>query len=81
MFVVKRGRARFTIGDVRSDATAVDDVPGLAGLPHDHKTPGPGPPDTIDIHLARRWVQTGLHDPSDPTGDAIPEPRPTAAGR
>ena len=63
VFVIRRGRARFTIGDAMIDAQAGDVVTGPAAVPHKYHNLGPGPLETTDIHLSRKWIQTDLEDP------------------
>ena len=63
VFVIRRGRARFTIGDTVIDAEAGDIVMGPAAVPHKYHNLGPSPLETTDIHLSREWVQTDLEDP------------------
>ena len=63
IFIIKRGRARFKIGDEHLDAEKGDVVLGPAAVPHKYENLGPGPLESIDIHLSREWVQTDLEDP------------------
>ena len=63
IFVIKRGRARFTVGDRTFDAEEGDVVMGPATMPHKYRNLGPGRLESIDIHLSRDWVQTDLVDP------------------
>lgn len=63
IFVVRKGNARFTIGDRRIDAQEGDILVGPAAVPHKFKNLGPGRLETTDIHLSREWIQTDLEDP------------------
>ncbi|SEL24840.1 Cupin domain-containing protein [Roseovarius nanhaiticus] len=63
VFIVRKGRARFTIGDEKIDAEAGDILMGPAKVPHKYENLGPGPLETTDIHLSERWIQTDLDDP------------------
>lgn len=63
IFIIKRGRARFKIGDEHVDAEEGDVILGPAAVPHKYENLGPGPLESIDIHLSRTWVQTDLDDP------------------
>ncbi|QUJ75251.1 cupin domain-containing protein [Sulfitobacter albidus] len=63
IFIIKRGRARFKVGDEIIDAEEGDIVMGPAAVPHKYENLGPGPLESIDIHLSRSWVQTDLEDP------------------
>lgn len=68
VFVVREGRALFTIGAERIEAAAGDVLLGPAGIPHKYVNLGPGRLETTDIHLSERWIQTDLDDPEEPTG-------------
>lgn len=63
IFIIKRGRARFKIGNQYIDANEGDVVLGPAAVPHKYENLGPGPLESIDIHLSRIWIQTDLEDP------------------
>jgi mannose-6-phosphate isomerase-like protein (cupin superfamily) len=65
LFIVRQGRALFTVGEERFEAEAGQVVFGPAGLPHKFRNLGPGLLETTDIHLSDRWVQTNLPDPED----------------
>ena len=65
VFIIRRGRARFTIGDEVIDAEAGDVMLGPAAVPHKYHNLGPGPLETTDIHLSREWIQTDLVDPDE----------------
>ncbi|WGH79528.1 cupin domain-containing protein [Jannaschia ovalis] len=60
IFIVKMGRARFTVGERVFEAGAGDVVMGPATVPHRYENIGPGRLETIDIHLSREWIQTDL---------------------
>jgi len=63
LFVIREGRALFTVGEERIEAEAGDIVFGPAGVPHKFRNLGPGRFETNDIHLSPRWIQTDLDDP------------------
>ncbi|NJM81264.1 MAG: cupin domain-containing protein [Tabrizicola sp.] len=63
VFIIRTGRALFTIGDQKIEAEAGQILVGPAGLPHKFANLGPGILETIDIHLNPAWVQTNLDDP------------------
>ena len=63
VFILRRGRARFTIGEAKIDAEAGDVLMGPAHVPHKYESLGPDPLETTDIHLSDRWIQTDLDDP------------------
>ena len=64
VFIVRRGKALFTIGDKIIEATEGDILLGPAGIPHKYHNIGPGTLETTDIHLSDRWIQTNLEDPA-----------------
>lgn len=63
VFIVRTGRALFTIGDEKIEASAGDILLGPANVPHKYHNLGPGTLETTDIHLSDRWIQTDLEDP------------------
>ena len=63
IFMIREGRARFTIGDKIIDAEKGDVLTGPAAVPHKYENLGPGRLESIDIHLSRQWIQTDLEDP------------------
>lgn len=63
IFIVRKGRALFTIGDKKVEAEAGDVLMGPANIPHKYHNLGPGPLETTDIHLSPTWTQTDLEDP------------------
>lgn len=63
IFVIREGRARFTIGDQKIEAEKGDVLMGPAAVPHKYENLGPGRLESIDIHLSREWIQTDLVDP------------------
>jgi mannose-6-phosphate isomerase-like protein (cupin superfamily) len=66
IFIVREGRALFTVGEERLVAEAGQVVFAPAGLPHKFRNLGPGRLETTDIHVSDRWVQTNLPDPEEP---------------
>lgn len=66
VFILRMGRARFTIGSDTIDAEEGDVLMGPAGVPHKYENLGPGRLETTDIHLSPRWIQTDLDDPETP---------------
>src|SRR5690606_35909696 len=60
LFIIRRGRARFTVGGEELEACAGEVVLGPRGLPHTFVNLGPEPLETVDIHLSPRWIQTDL---------------------
>jgi len=70
IFVLRQGRALFTVGDRRIEVGAGQVVLGPAHVPHKYHNLGPGRLESIDIHVSERWVQTDLDDPEiDPRED------------
>lgn len=63
VFVIRAGRALFTIGEQKIEASAGDVLFGPAGVPHKFHNLGPGRLETTDIHLSPVWEQTDLPDP------------------
>ncbi|RFC62563.1 cupin domain-containing protein [Fulvimarina endophytica] len=63
IFIIRRGRARFTVGDRVIEAGEGDVVLGPANIPHKYENIGDGPLESTDIHLSRTWIQTDLEDP------------------
>lgn len=63
IFILRTGRALFTIGDTKIEAQAGDVLMGPAEIPHKYKNLGPGLLEAIDIHVSDRWIQTDLEDP------------------
>lgn len=62
VFVVRQGRARFTIGETTVEAGAGDVLLAPAGTPHRFENLGPGALETTDIHLSDRVIQTDLEE-------------------
>lgn len=63
IFIVRTGRALFTIGDEKIEAQSGDILFGPANLPHKYHNLGPGLLETTDFHLSEEWIQTDLDDP------------------
>ncbi len=63
IFIVREGRALFTIGDQKIEAEAGQILMGPANIPHKYHNLGPGLLETTDIHVSDRWIQTDLEDP------------------
>lgn len=63
VFIVRQGRALFTIGAQKIEAVAGDVLFGPRNMPHKFHNLGPGRLETTDIHLSPRWIQTDLPDP------------------
>lgn len=63
IFVIREGRALFTVGDQKFECEAGQVVFGPAGVPHKFVNLGPGRLETTDIHVNDRWIQTNLPDP------------------
>ncbi|MGI9490166.1 MAG: cupin domain-containing protein [Geminicoccaceae bacterium] len=60
IFIIRQGRARFTIGDQTLEAEAGDILFGPANIPHKFENLGPGRLETTDIHLSAHFAQTEL---------------------
>ncbi|GAB4237243.1 MAG: cupin domain-containing protein [Methyloligellaceae bacterium] len=63
IFIIREGRALFTVGDEKIEAEAGDIVFGPANVPHKYHNLGPGRLTSTDIHLSPEWIQTDLEDP------------------
>ena len=63
IFIVRVGRALFTIGKKKIEATAGQILLGPADVPHKYTNLGPGLLETTDIHVSDLWIQTDLADP------------------
>ncbi|NNF76851.1 MAG: cupin domain-containing protein [Rhizobiales bacterium] len=63
IFIVRAGRALFTIGEEKIEAEAGEILMGPANIPHKYTNLGPGLLETTDIHVSNRWIQTDLEDP------------------
>jgi len=63
VFILRKGRALFTIGDSKIEAGEGDILLGPAEIPHKFENLGPGLLETTDIHLSDTWIQTDLEDP------------------
>ena len=62
IFIIRTGRALFTIGNEKIEATEGDILLGPADIPHKYTNLGPGLLESTDIHLSDRWIQTDLDD-------------------
>ena len=63
IFILRAGRALFTIGKQKIEAGAGDILLGPAGVPHKYHNLGPELLESIDIHVSNRWIQSDLDDP------------------
>ena len=63
IFIVRAGRALFTIGEEKIEAKAGQILLGPANVPHKFSNLGPGLLETTDIHVSDQWIQTDLDDP------------------
>jgi len=60
IFMIREGRALFTVGDETFEASAGDIVYGPARVPHKFRNLGPGRLETTDIHLSDHFEQVDL---------------------
>ena len=60
IFVIRVGRARFTLGDKTVEASAGQILVAPAGMPHRFENLGPGPLDTFDIHENGKFITEWL---------------------
>lgn len=63
IFIIRTGRALFTIGKDKIEAEAGDVLLGPANVPHKYENLGPGLLESTDIHVSDRWIQEDLEDP------------------
>ncbi|MBF9029172.1 cupin domain-containing protein [Rhodobacterales bacterium HKCCE3408] len=63
VFILRQGRALFTIGETRIEAVGGDILIGPAHVPHKFVNLDDARLETTDIHLSDRWIQTNLPDP------------------
>ncbi len=64
LFIIRQGRARFTIGGKTFDAEAGQILFGPANIPHKFENLGPGRLETTDIHLSDHFEQIELEEDS-----------------
>ena len=69
VFIVREGRARFTVGGEGVEVEAGQIVLDPANVPHKYHNLGPGRLETTDVHVSPTWIQTDLDDP-DATSEA-----------
>ncbi len=60
VFIVRQGRALFTVGDREIEAGAGDILMAPAHVPHKFRNLGPGRLETTDIHLSDHFAQVEL---------------------
>ncbi len=60
VFILRQGRALFTIGSDTVEAEAGEILLAPAGTPHKFENLGPGRLETTDIHLSPAWIQEDL---------------------
>ena len=60
VFIIRQGRARFTVGDRVLEAQAGQIVMAPANVPHKFENIGPGRLETTDIHLSDHFAQVDL---------------------
>ncbi|WVT72031.1 cupin domain-containing protein [Sinorhizobium chiapasense] len=61
-FIVRLGRARFTVGDRTIDAEAGEIVVAPANVPHKFENLGPGRLETTDLHAAGAFSTEWLEE-------------------
>ena len=62
LFIIRQGRARFTVGEQTLEVGAGEIVFGPANIPHKFENIGPGRLETTDIHLSEKFAQTVLEE-------------------
>jgi mannose-6-phosphate isomerase-like protein (cupin superfamily) len=64
VFIIRQGRALFTVGERRIEAQAGDIVVGPANVPHRFVNLGPGRLEATDLHLAAAFSTEWLDEPA-----------------
>lgn len=60
IFIVRKGRALFTVGEEQFEAEEGSVVFGAANIPHKYVNVGPGLLEMIDIHVSGTFIQEDL---------------------
>ncbi|KZL26169.1 cupin domain-containing protein [Pseudovibrio sp. Ad37] len=60
VFIIRSGRAQFTVGDEKFIAEKGDVVFGPANIPHKFENLGPGMLETTDLHMSDHFEQVNL---------------------
>ena len=60
VFIVRQGRALFTVGEQQFEATSGQIVFGPADMPHKYVNLGPGRLEMTDLHVTDNFVQEDL---------------------
>lgn len=60
IFIVRQGRALFTVGDEQLEAVAGQVVFAPANVPHTFVNLGPGILETTDLHVSDTFIQENL---------------------
>ncbi|MCZ7451156.1 cupin domain-containing protein [Agrobacterium rhizogenes] len=60
IFIVRSGKAKFTVGDQEFCVTAGQIVFGPANVPHKYQNTGTAPLEMIDIHVSAVFTQIDL---------------------
>jgi len=60
IFIVRKGRALFTVGEEQFEAGEGSIVFGAANIPHKYVSVGPDLLEMIDIHVSGRFIQEDL---------------------
>ena len=64
LFIIREGRALFTVGDDRFECEAGQIVFGPAGIPHNFTNLAPRRFETTHITVRDRWIQTDVPEPA-----------------
>lgn len=60
IFILRKGRALFTVGEEQFEAEEGSIVFGAANIAHKYVNIGPGLLEMIDIHVSREFIQEDL---------------------
>lgn len=63
MFIIRSGRAAFTVGGGKTEVVAGQVVMCPSEVPHKFVNLGPELLEIISVHLSDTWIQTNLDDP------------------
>lgn len=62
IFIIRNGKALFTVGEQQIEASAGQIVFGPANVPHKYHSLGPDRLETIDIHVSDQFIQENLEE-------------------
>lgn len=60
IFIIRQGRALFTVGDMQLEATSGQIIFRPANISHKYVNLGPGRLEMTDLHVTRKFIQEDL---------------------